>query len=88
MPGGVRAGREAQPQELTPVNAHTRKSTMPIDNAWGPSYIPHGATTAPPSSGHLRFPMLWAHLKVPHRRLPRASARREAAYLSQTLPNA
>jgi hypothetical protein len=26
----------------------------------------------PPSSDHLRFPMFWAHLKVPHRRLPRA----------------
>jgi hypothetical protein len=28
--------------------------------------------------------MLWAYLKVPHRGLPRASARREAAYPSQT----
>jgi len=54
------------------VNAHTRKSAMPIDNARGPSYIPHDATTAAPSSGRVSFPMCWAHLKVPHRRLPRA----------------
>jgi len=32
--------------------------------------------------------MFWAHLKVPHRGLPRASARREAAYPDSTLPNA
>ncbi len=31
--------------------------------------------------------MWWAHLKVPHRGLPRASARREASYLDRTLPN-
>ena len=37
----------------------------------------------PPSSDHLRFPMCWVHLKVPHRGLPRASARREAAYLGR-----
>jgi len=32
--------------------------------------------------------MLWAHLKVPYRGLPRASARREAAYPSRTPRNA
>jgi hypothetical protein len=59
-----------------------------IDNPCGSSYIHRGNIPVPPSSGHLRFPMLWAHLKVPHRGLPRASARREAAYPSRTLPNA
>jgi hypothetical protein len=44
--------------------------------------------TVPPFSGHLRFPMLWTYLKVPHRGLSRAFARREATYPSRTLPNA
>jgi hypothetical protein len=32
--------------------------------------------------------MLWVHRKVPHRRLPRAYAHGEAAYLSSTITNA
>ena len=31
---------------------------------------------------------MWAHLKVPHRGLLRASVHREASYLNRTLPNA
>ncbi len=46
--------------------------SAPIDNAWGTSYSLHGAHPCTAISGHLRFPMLWAHLKVPHRGLPRA----------------
>jgi hypothetical protein len=57
-----------------------------IDNSRGLSFIPRSAQiTSSPSSRHLRFPMFWAHLKIPHRGLPRAFARREASYPSRTL---
>lgn len=47
-------------------------ASAPIDNAWGTAYILQGTLPVPLSSNQLRVPMLWVHLKVPHRRLPRA----------------
>ena len=76
-----RRDRHAAPQRPYRSPGDRKHTNVLIDNAWGSSYILRGAhIPVSPSSDHLRFPMLWAHLKVPHRGLPRVSARREAAY--------
>jgi hypothetical protein len=55
------------------LSGHCDQPSAPIDTAGGTSYIVRGAhVPVPPSSDQLRVPMFWVHLKVPHRRLPRA----------------
>jgi hypothetical protein len=85
--GGLIVTRPPTPH--TGARENHEQTIVRIDTAEGLSYILAAPQIlSPPSSGHVRFPMLWAHLKVPHRGLPRASARREAAYPGRTLPNA
>ena len=70
---GSAAFRRVAPQSPRQSVREYEEETLSIDTAEGSSYILTAPEVlSPPPSDHLRFPMCWVHLKVPHRGLPRA----------------